>query len=319
MEMAAAGDEVARAGWQQLCRVSQQHTPFTDIAFADAISQELHLPFRIALVLEGDRPRAGAILYVKRRGPYRAASHPVLAPVHSPLLDRPLSEADVHHRRSALDVLLDGIASTVHQATFALHPSLTDSRTFTWHGWRVRPAYTYRLTLDEGGSVTEGWSENPLRTLKKERSAFRIEEAPAAIDEILALVQASHDRQERVLDTPAAVIRRVATRLATAGLARPFVARNGGKTEAGAILLSDGRTAYYWAAGSRPGPGMTVLLAEALKTLRAEGVRHFDFAGANTPSIAEFKRKLGPSLVPYFQTRVSTRPELRLLDRLRWG
>jgi hypothetical protein len=319
MLVAAADDDVARSRWQQLCRVSQQHTPFTDIAFADAISQELHLPFRIALAMEGDRPRAGAILYVKRRGPYRAASHPVLAMVHSPLLDRPLAEADVHHRRSALDVLLDGIGAAVHQATFALHPSLTDSRTFTWHGWRVRPAYTYRLALDGGSSVTAGWSENPLRMLKKERSAFRVEEAPEALEEILALVQASHDRQERVLDTPAEVVRRIATRLATAGLARPFIARNAGTAEAGAILLSDGRSAYYWAAGSRPGPGMTVLLAHALETLRAEGVRHFDFAGANTPSIAEFKRKLGPTLVPYFQTRLNTRPELRLLDRLRWG
>jgi hypothetical protein len=61
---------------------------------------------------------------------------------------------------------------------------------------------------------------------------------------------------------------------------------------------------------------MTVLLAEALPRLRADGLAAFDFVGANTPSIAEFKRRLGPALVPYFRIERCTRAGLALLLRL---
>ena len=65
------------------------------------------------------------------------------------------------------------------------------------------------------------------------------------------------------------------------------------------MVLTHGRTAYYWIAGSVPGPAMTVILGAVLGRLRSEGFESFDFLGANTPSIAEFKRRFGPALVEY--------------------
>ena len=95
------------------------------------------------------------------------------------------------------------------------------------------------------------------------------------------------------------------------------MARRDGVPEAGLAALTDGRTAHYWLAGSVPGAAMTVLLAEAFTRLAEEGVTTFDFAGANTPSIAEFKRKFGSTLVPYARARCVSHPALRLADRLR--
>ena len=90
-----------------------------------------------------------------------------------------------------------------------------------------------------------------------------------------------------------------------------------GAPEGGLAVLHDGRTAHYWIAGSTPGPAMTVLLGHTLPRLRDAGLQTFDFVGANTPSIAEFKRHFGPALTPYFHLEKFTRPELRLLHRLR--
>ncbi|MCH8962729.1 MAG: GNAT family N-acetyltransferase, partial [Bacteroidetes bacterium] len=87
--------------------------------------------------------------------------------------------------------------------------------------------------------------------------------------------------------------------------------------EGGLAVLHDGRTAHYWIAGSAPGPAMTVLLGHTLPRLRDDGIEQFDFVGANTPSIAEFKRHFGPVLTPYFFLEKITRPELRLLYRLK--
>ncbi len=60
-----------------------------------------------------------------------------------------------------------------------------------------------------------------------------------------------------------------------------------------------------------------VLLGHILPRLRDDGIEQFDFVGANTPSIAEFKRHFGPVLTPYFYLEKITRPELRLLYRLK--
>ena len=81
--------------------------------------------------------------------------------------------------------------------------------------------------------------------------------------------------------------------------------------------MHDAQTAHYWIAGSPPGPAMTVLLGHTLPRLRDAGLQRFDFVGANTPSIAEFKRHFGPTLTPYFHLEKITRPELRLLRRLK--
>ena len=62
---------------------------------------------------------------------------------------------------------------------------------------------------------------------------------------------------------------------------------------------------------------MSVLLADVLGRLAHEGAETFDFAGANVPGIAEFKRKFGGTLAPTFLVRTVRHPALRLLDRLR--
>jgi hypothetical protein len=164
-----ADDPATRQEWARLCAGSQQSTVFASLTFGEVLSEAVGLPLRIGLVLQDGQPRAGSLIYLKRRGPYLAASHPVLSPIHSPVLAGVLSEAELHYSRSPLDALLDLVETEVDQATFALHPSLTDARPFQWHGWRVRPGYTYRLALDPERASTAGWSDSHLQIARSQR------------------------------------------------------------------------------------------------------------------------------------------------------
>jgi hypothetical protein len=310
------GDPGIVAAWERLLAGSPQATACSDLRFAARVEAALGLPVQVAAVWEGDALRAGAVLFEKRVGPYRAAALPPLVQYVTPLLDAPPRETDIHHHRSVLDALLAAVAEAFDQAQFVLHPSLDDARALQWNGWAVAPAYTYRIDLSTG-AVTSGWSSNPKRTWKNERDAFEIVEGAGWTSEAAALVEASHARQGESMGVEPAAAWALARGLAEVGLVRTFVARREGRAEAGLLVLSDGRTAHYWLAGSVPGPAMTVLLGHVLGQLRADGVAWFDFAGANTPSIAEFKRRFGATLVPYFRARHTARPELRLLDRLR--
>lgn len=301
--------------WEALLARSIQATACADLHFGPVVLDALGLEPRIAAVWNGDVLAAGALVFEKSVGPLRAAALPPFVQYVSPLLAESLREADVHAHRSPLDALLALLAESYDQASLVLHPSLQDARPLQWAGWDLKPAYTYRLTLGE--SPTTGWSSNPKRTLKSEAAHFTVEIGEEGVDAVADLVLASHERQGQDIGVVPEALWRMVHGATEAGLARIFVARRDGTPEAGLAALTDGRTAHYWLAGSIPGPAMTVLLAEAFTQLRAEGVTTFDFAGANTPSIAEFKRRFGAELVPYFRARHTRPGPLRLLDPLR--
>jgi hypothetical protein len=100
--------------------------------------------------------------------------------------------------------------------------------------------------------------------------------------------------------------------------ARLFGARNtqSGDVESAVAILSHDATAYYWIAGGAAGPGMTVLLANLFEMLQDEAVQTFDFVGANTDSIAEFKRRFGGHLTTYFRAVWRNGPLINAEDAL---
>jgi hypothetical protein len=82
-----------------------------------------------------------------------------------------------------------------------------------------------------------------------------------------------------------------------------------GIDEAAIVLLHRLSDAFYWIVGSSPGPSMTILIAHVFEHCAANNIRRFDFVGANTPSIADFKRRFGPKLTTY-PSQVLVRPGL---------
>ncbi|PAP77604.1 GNAT family N-acetyltransferase [Rubrivirga marina] len=242
-----------------------------------------------------------------------AAALPPVCPVHRPLLAAPLRETDTHDRTSPLDRLLLRLDAEVDQATFALGDE--DLRPYTWAGWTVSPRSTYRLALGEN-DVLPGYSSSTRRTVRRETEAFDFVVGPEFAADAVRLMMEGYKRHGTDLGLDPQRLVRLAGAFDEAGLARTFAARRGGVTEAAFVAPSDGRTATYWIAGSEPGPAMTVLLTHALRQLAAEGVAAFDFGGANTPPIAEFKRQFGPSLAPAPIARREMHPALRLAKRL---
>lgn len=260
-----------------------------------------------------DDQTAAVPVFDKRRGPFRAAARPPLCPVLRPLLAEPLSQAASHARSSPLDRLLARLDGQAHQLTLA--PGADDLRPYLWAGWTATPRATYRLDL--AGDVRAGYSSNVRRTLRAEADAFEVVEDPGLAGQAVRLMAASYRRGGADLGLDEGAVAGLADAFGAAGLARTFAARRGGAAEAAVTVATDGRTAFYWIAGSRPGPAMTVLVDAVLGRLAEGGARVFDFCGANVPSIAEFKRRFGPRLAPAPVVRRVTHPALRALDRLR--
>lgn len=270
-------------------------------------------------VVEESGTDVGAALVLwRRRWPYREVVVPPVTP-YSAILLREDDEAAVHARRSVFEALLASLEARFHRVCLHLPPALTDVRPAQWRGWSARPFYTYRLHLGPADMLLEGWSSTARRTYRKGGEHFRLDEGPGGAAAVARFCTNSYDRHERSAPLPAERMAYLIARMHTEGLARVFTVTAAGDDgpSGGLAVLHDGRTAAYWIAGSVPGPAMTVLLGKTLPRLHADGIEWFDFVGANTPSIAEFKRKFGPALAPYFRVETCTRPELALLLRLR--
>ena len=310
-------DEAAQARWRALWETSPQRSCFSSLPYARAASEAFGMTCEMHLVADEAGDTAGALVFWRKRGPYREAILPPLTQYSGLVLRRPPVEAEVHARRSAFEALLAALESRFAILRFFI--AITDVRPASWRGWRVRPVYTYRLPLHGEDDLLGRWSSATRRTFRKHHDAYRVEEHADDAPAIVQLCAESYRRHGRPLPAETAPLLHLVETLRAEGRVRLFTATDADTDtpEGGLAVLHDGRTAHYWIAGSAPGPAMTVLLGQTLPRLRRDGLEQFDFVGANTPSIAEFKRHFGPVLTPYYYLEKITRPELRLLSRLK--
>ncbi len=311
-------DEAAQARWRALWEGSPQRSCFSSLAYVRAAAAAYGLRCEMHLVASDDgQDEAGALIYWRRRGPYRVVALPPFTQYSPLLLGQRSSEAAVHARRSAFEALLAALEARFDVLRLLCH-ALPDVRAARWRAWRAVPFYTYHLMLHDADDLVGRWSAGTRRAFLKHEAAYRVDEDPAAVSAIVGLCAEGYARHGRRLPADASRLRALIDALGREGMVRLFAAtpRDGDAPEAGLAVLHDGRTAHYWIAGSVPGPAMTVLLGRLLPRLRADGLEGFDFVGANTPTIAEFKRHFGPVLTSYFLIEKVARPALRLLFRL---
>lgn len=305
-----------RASWQALKQSTETPTPFADLEFIRLFGKSMGLTPTLAMAAD-DRGtvEAGAVLYEAGVGPYTRAVVPAFIQYTPFLFARPPSPS-ANPSRGAPQAVLQEVRRSYAGAALHTLPGLVDVRFASWDGWRVSPLYTYRLPLDAREEVDQEWSGSARRAFRKHSVDFRVEEDATHGARILALCRASYERKRRRFPGDPARLKALVDALAGAGLARVFTATPMGSENpaAGIVVLHDHQSAHYWIAGSQPGPSMTVLLAHVLQRLAGDGIRLFDFVGANTRSIAEFKRKFGPSLVSYFRFEYVSARGLRLID-----
>ena len=314
-------EPAARAAYGALLAQSPHRTPFAALVFADAVADALGLHLRIAGAWDAETPEtwaAGTVLFEKKKGPYRAAALPESAEFVHPVLAGPLDAAALHAGRSPLDALLDVVGRRFHQSAFLTPPSLPDVRGLAWHGYRLRPRYTYWMPIPTSGDVAAGWRRTARKDARRSVAQFTLSRGSGP--EVVALAAGSLGRKA-IGGWPAAALGQAAGRLVADGGAEAHVASDADGPAAGAVLFPDesGSAAFLWIMGSRPGPAMTVLLYHVAAALQARGRTALYLGGANTPSVAEFKRSFGSELRLGFAAHRFGRPELRWLAALRGG
>ncbi|MCS7082933.1 MAG: GNAT family N-acetyltransferase [Bacteroidetes bacterium] len=300
---------------------SPQRVPFIEAPFAQAAQRLFRVRLRWLGYRRGDRLLAAVPIFEARRlllG--RLTRIPPLA-VYLPFVLAPMSEADYWRACRELLRFLEARYGLCH---FILHPTQPDVRPFQWRGWSVEPRYTYWITLDEPERMLKSYSESVRRAWRRyaDRYAFLAHD-PEAWGAMVELHRASYLRRGRRPPLPEAAHRSLAQDLGADERSGPLrvasVRDVQGRVLATIGWLGSAGTAYYWMAGSRRDvpQAMTVLLGHWFRHLAEAGWTRVDFVGANTPSIAEFKRRFGGKLIGYYRVWRYRRPWWAIVDRIR--
>lgn len=305
VDAAPLGDIGARAAYEALLATSPQRSAFASLAFADAACAAFGLAGHLAVARDaGGAATAAVVVFEKALGPLRVAARPPLADVCGPVLGAPLRAADVHARTSPLDALAAWAGRRYGQATWALHPSLTDARPLAWAGWRLTPVWSYHLDLT-AGDVADRFSRRAAQHARLPESALRV--VPDEPEAVARLAAASLGRKGLGMP-PVGAVGAVARAMVDAGLARAWTAGPpGAEAGAGLVALVEPPVAVYWIVGRTAdgGAAATRLVAHAAREAHAAGCTTLSLGGANVPSVAEFKRRLGATLVPHAVARWS--------------
>ena len=210
----------------------------------------------------------------------------------------------VEHRAQAILSALAGEATArFDRVVLDLHPANRDVRPFTWRGWNAAPRYTF---INDLTRCDEQALAPSVRRRAKRASAAGVRfDSKVAPDEFMQIWLLSLNRQGQQEPVPAQAVRRLLGMLHDHGLEVEIHGARlaDGRLVAANVVLYDRTTAYYWLAGfdsdeAHHGAANQFCHVE---TLRHAGrkVNRFDWVGANTQTIAEYKQSFGPELVPY--------------------
>ncbi len=300
------------AAWERLWQDSPQRSAFARLDYVRAAAAAAGLSVALHFVEEDGELAAGAAVTWRKRGPYRAAVVPPFTPYSALLLRSQPSESDIHAQSSALNKILVELERSYDLTILHLHPSVADVRAATWRGWKTDPLYTYVRRAAER-ELLDGWSEGTARAFRAARSDYEIIEGDSAAAAAMRLCRESYARHRRRPPLSVSALEQFVRQTASNHRAFGAVTKDG-DVEAAIVMLSDPARSYYWVAGSRPGHAMTVLVGEVLSRLETPV---WDFMGANTPGIAEFKRRFGCELESYHRITFYSRKDVALLHHLR--
>ncbi len=318
-----ADDPGTSVRWTHLQQKCAHSSAFSNFEFASRLARAQDLARSAVFVTDQGNDVAALLATSRRVGPFSEIVPPRFSPVSAFLIDAAHSRA---HLRSVAETLAESLPRRHNRVTLQLDSSLQEALELATTSWRHTTLKTYVFNLPSlQDDLTGSWSAGTRRLYRKSIADYDVTSPDNGYDAAVDLCEQSYERSGRPFGIDPAVLKSLAADLPTPFLSVPFVAtrRATGQMEGALLVLIHGTDAFYWIAGSLPGPAMTVIIGSAIEHLRDAGIRTFDLLGANSPGIAEFKRRFGPQLVQYLRLTLDRSRILSLLvgfrTRLRAG
>lgn len=305
--------------WDVFVDASVERSPFSKLAWLRAF-RETSPRHSFSIVVSKNKSgkiAAGAALPMRAKP--LSSDELVVPPLHpyNSLLLSPLATAEpdrIYTSRHSYTAALIGFLREKNYFTCRMihHPRIDDVRPFIWDGWTTVPAYTFFVdlpTLNGASTFTHACRKQHRKCAE---AGFRVtvsNRVGLGLGHFMNLINATYRRRGmEPLDYGLESIPAYVCLLDPLDALLYCEASTGdGRVVAARILVpaNDG-IVHDWVAGTDPEhlrSGVTTfLVAEILLELQRRGFRTFDFGGANTPGVADFKQGFNGALVLGFET-----------------
>jgi len=291
----------ARGDWEALWRRSPGHLGL-NWAWADCAARDVGRPVRVGVRGENGDLLAGLAFVERRHRLELRWMNTAPAPFAGLLAERNPSESFL---RDVLKAAALAVPDAVSRAEVILPAETPDARGLVWQGWRATPHYNYVSEIGAPEALEQSAESAARRQIRKAREAgLAVEWGRGQLPAIIALWEKTRERQglphfvapacyEALLD------------LDEPGLSAEaaLVRAPSGEPVAGGVFAGDAGRVYYLLGASAPdsdeGSGGPSLLHAAVTEhfFRQRGAPFlYDWVGANTETVAQFKKKFRPRL-----------------------
>jgi len=259
-----------------------------------------------------DRIVGGMAFGSKRKYGVQVIEPPLLSQFSGLLLshrETKYPSKDLGFRNEMLESIIELLEKDHRIIDLILPPELYDIRVFNWKGYQNKVRYTFRGALNEGNQLEEVFEPSIKRQIKKaKRQNYMIQSGynDQLINDFYKLQTLSLNRQNHDFKFTYQQFHNLIGKLEESPLGLSFyVAYSSDQPIAAQASISYKETAYYWLAGGDPeyfNSGINPLLMYyVFDDLHKKGLHYFDFVGANTPGVADYKANFNFDLTPYYK------------------
>jgi hypothetical protein len=302
--------------WDQLHTTAQSATIFSSASWLSTLANVFGKEAIGVLLMEADRPVAGIPLLTSRKGFLRLSP-----PLPITLYAGWLATHTAHAMEAGIRQLYNAIEHRWHYVSLTMPESDITLPLMREHGWSVAMRHSRRLSLQDPEALWNGYSQSLRRKIRRaEGSDLSIDTDPDS--SILAdCYGQSYQRHGITPPIPQNRVQEWLTELRRQGMITCYAAiRADGRCAATRAVIRDDTVLYDWLAGSNPTLAASAshwLLHRILESHAHDGVEHFDFMGANTPGVVDFKRSFGGTLTAYAEAEWYRPSLLRHVNTLR--
>jgi len=287
--------------WDTLSAQAGHGRIFTDRRWLLIISECFGVQVRMAAVEADGAPVAGLPMMTRKRGMFCLSTPPPVSLYNSLILDHshPMQDA-----AAVLHLLLKTAEKSCNYISTVISPMPAAEKTFAGHGWRLSDMESIILEIGDYQETWKNFSQSLRRKIRRaEEQNLRFHELDDA-GIIISLHQKSYARHHLAPPIPNEVLGAWLKRLHDAGLARFYAAALPlGDIVSARVVVPDGRILFDLVAGADIAAHDIAashwLVAKILQLYSANEFLHFDFMGANTPGVSDFKRSFGGRYVSY--------------------
>jgi CelD/BcsL family acetyltransferase involved in cellulose biosynthesis len=307
--------------WDSFVESSPEGTVFQTSGWIETISTQLNLQPNIITVNDGSEIIGGVVLYYKKKLRIPIGARPPLTSyngiLHAPGHDRKPQKQQTDEAE-VTGLLLNEIQKKVRFAQLSLSPAIVDVRPFQWRGWKTEVQFTYRNSLEDLPKAWENLSQSVRRKINRAKEKNLTISESGDIETLLTLQEQSYARSALSPIMDREQFSTLCTALLSKGYIRIYSIMDAtGIVHSTRAIVIVGHTAFDWIAGSNTKTmeenTTHLLMWKIFEQLSVAGVVRFDFLGANTPSIVEFKRSFGGILVNYYDVRWTASPVINFL------